>query len=113
MAKRNEELASILRHRITLLSPLHTIGAGGETVENWVEEAEVWAAIVPLQASEQPFAEQLTAEARRRVTIRYRAGVGTHMRVVFHGQTHEIRSVICPDEARERLVLIIECLEGI
>ena len=108
MVKRNETLSSLLRHRILLQQPVNTVGVGGEVVQDWEDVAEVWAAIEPLQGSEQPFAEQLEAQNRSRITIRYRAGVGTEMRVVFQERAHGIRSVICPDEARERLVLIVE-----
>lgn len=108
MAKESIDLASMLRHRITLQRAVHSFGAGGDAEESWEDVAEVWAAIEPLGGSERLFGERMAAEKKSRITIRHRDGVDTAMRVVFGERNYAIRSVTCPDEAQERLVLSVE-----
>jgi SPP1 family predicted phage head-tail adaptor len=54
----------------------------GETVQQWVELATVWASIEPLSAREFIASAKTQAEIVARIVIRYRDGLDASMRLV-------------------------------
>lgn len=95
-----------LRHRVTFVQDQEVPdGMGGVTVQP-VDVATVWAAVEPLQGRERYAAQQVQAETSHRVTIRYRAGLNTAMRIRFQGRMFNILAIIDPEERREQLQLL-------
>lgn len=82
--------AGDLRHRITLQSPPAARDALGARSGAWVDEAEVWAAALPLSSRELMAAGQIQSEISVRFRIRYRAGVLPSWRVLWRGVPHAI-----------------------
>lgn len=110
--RKNGDLPSCLRHRITLQQPVLTAGEGGHYSIAWQDVATLWASVRPLEnrglTAEALFAEQLVAKVSHEVVLRYRAGVAADMRVVFEGRYFNIRSVVNVDERGETLRLLVE-----
>lgn len=102
--------AGRLRHRITLQSATTTQDATtGEITPTWANWlADEPAEFVPLSAREfiAAAAGQVLAEAR--VTIRWRSGVTSAMRLMHDGTTYNIGAVL-PDNksGREWLTLLV------
>jgi len=98
-----------MRERVTLQAPVRTPdGAGGGDV-TWTESATVWAKVEERGGDERAAGERLAAEARFRVTIRYRSGVTAEMRALWNGRALDIASLRDPD-GRKRL-LVLDCEE--
>lgn len=103
-----QDMASRLRQRVTLETPVLTAEAGGHFNQTWQTVARVWAAIEPLNGAELWFGEQLEGRINHRITLRYRNDLTSAMRIVFGERIFNIRSVHCPSEAREILVISAE-----
>lgn len=83
-----------LRHRITIQSPTVVAdGSGGYTVSGYSEVATVWAAVIPLTAQEQYFAQQLNQRTTHRIRTRYRNDVTAAMRILLGTRSFEIVGV--------------------
>lgn len=75
--------AGLLRRRITLQKPATTRGSAGEIMRNWVDVCtDVAAAIQPLSGRELFAAAQVQSSIDTKVTIRWRPGVISTMRVL-------------------------------
>lgn len=108
MAKQSD-IASRLRHRITLEKMQLISTEGGQFIQNWQVIDTVWAEIVPSSSGgESLFGEQLEAPVSHRITLRYRADVDAQMRVAFGERIFNIRKVFSPEERRETLVMLAE-----
>ena len=98
-----------LRERVTLQLPVRTPdGAGGAAV-SWTAGTPVWAKVEERGGGERVEGERLAAKARLRVTIRYRSGITTEMRVMRDGKALNILSLRDPD-GRKRF-LLLDCEE--
>lgn len=95
-----------LRHRITIQELIKVDDGYGGTVETWQNIATVWAAIAPLRGSERYTAQQVQSELTHKVTIRYRAGIKTQMRIVYKDKIFEIEAIIDVEERRQWLELL-------
>lgn len=77
-------------------------GAGGQQV-TWSTYATVSAYILPLTGNERLQADRLENPLRKRITIRYRAGVEERDRVLYNGQAHHIQYIADIEERRQWL----------
>ena len=99
--------AGILRHRVTLQSPVETRGPDYAEVQRaWTDVATVWASIEPLSARELFQNLEVSSELTTRVRIRWMAGVSAKWRVLFGVRVFEIQSVLNPGEANIDLELL-------
>ena len=108
---------SLLRHRLTLQSVTRTRTEGGGFAEAWGPDqgaaaATVWAAIEPLDGSEQLRGMAMQEALTHRIRIRYRAGVTGKMRGVSEGRVFHFRRVINMGERGELLEILAEELKS-
>lgn len=105
-----------LRHRLTLQQEVKTPdGAGGYT-RAWQNIADLWAEISPISTrviygSEKLFAGQMQASLSHKVTIRYRSGLSTAMRLLFDNRIFNIRAIYNVQENKDVIELLVE--EGV
>ncbi|MDX2155139.1 MAG: phage head closure protein [Hyphomicrobiaceae bacterium] len=93
----------VLRHRLTLESPVRTDDGGGGAHVVWVPTAEVWGALSARTGSEPIVAEQTAGRVTHEIAIRHRAGVAPSMRFRRASRTFEIVAVLDMEEQRGRL----------
>lgn len=106
-------LAARLKHRVTIQQRSRSDdGAGGSSV-SWSNVAIVWAELRSREsgADEKAAGGQLQAQARLQMTMRYRSGITSDMRVLYRGQSYNIRRVENVDHANVLLELLLE--EGV
>jgi SPP1 family predicted phage head-tail adaptor len=97
-----------MRERVTLQSPSRTPdGAGGAEV-TWTSGATIWVKVEEQRGSERLAGERLAAGTKLRLTIRYRSGITTEMRVLWNARVLNIRAVGNPDGRKRFLVLDCE-----
>lgn len=80
----------LLNKRISISGKSKTKSSYGGYVEDWVEIAMVWANIKPLRGRELFQAKQVQAEIETKITIRYRTGIKSDMRVTYGDRTFQI-----------------------
>ena len=95
-----------LRQRVSLQSPPATSDGMGGVTGDWTDEAEVWAAVWPVGATEQVQAAQTVMTVSHRVRIRYRSDLLGSWRVKFGTRFLAIVSIVNPNEAGRLLDLI-------
>lgn len=78
-------------------------GLGGH-VESWTEIATLFARIEPVAAGARFGAGQTVETTTHRITIRYRSGIASGMRLVRNGRVFAIVSAHDPDETGRYLV---------
>lgn len=96
-----------LRHKMTLQEPVDVQDSTtGAMVRTWQDIAPVWASLEPLSAREFVAAGAEQSEVSARVTIRYREGVTSKMRLVYRGLAYDIKGVLAdPKSGLEYLTL--------
>lgn len=82
-----------LDRRVTLQAPTVTKDARGGPVTQWVDQATVWAEVVPLRGREFVETAQVVAGAELKVRMRYRTGVLESWRVVHEGTAYDIQHI--------------------
>jgi SPP1 family predicted phage head-tail adaptor len=98
-----------LRHQVYLQGLTRTEDEGGGGAEVWGDDAgPIWAEVRPLSGNEALRAMQAEATVTHQVTMRYRPGVTTGMRIRFGTRYLDIRRVIDPEERRVELQLLCE-----
>lgn len=103
--------AGKMRHRITIQQRSgSTQNSFGSPQTTWVTFATVWAEVGPLSGRELIAAQSVQSEISQQVTLRYRAGITTAMRVLFGPRVFNINSVLDENEAHEKITLL--CTEG-
>jgi SPP1 family predicted phage head-tail adaptor len=104
-------LAARLKHRVVIQQRvLSADGAGGST-ESWSSVATVWAELRARSGSERSFAGKLETRATHALTMRYRSGITSDMRVSYGGRQFNIRRIDNVNEAGVLLELQLE--EGV
>lgn len=108
--------AKVLRHRISIEAQGYTQDQNtGEMVNSWTAFAsEIAAGIAPVSARELLTSAAEMPGADTRITIRYRSGVTTAMRVkhLASGALYDIQGVLPdPDSGLEWLTLV--CKSGL
>ena len=99
--------AGNLRHRIALQRKQQTQNPQtGAMVTTWVTEATVPAAVEPLSAREFVAAQAVQSNVSVRITVRYRPGITSAMRLLHDGKVYNITGVLADkDSGREYLTL--------
>lgn len=103
--------AGKLRHRIAIQDKTITLDSGGIPTETWADIAggsSIPASLEPLKGREYFQAAAVSAENTIPVTIRYRPGVTSALRIVYGSRILNIRSVIDVDERHVKLILLCE-----
>jgi len=103
--------AGRLRHRVTLQSKGYAANEYGERVVSWVSRKVVWAAIEPLSGKEYFSQQQIQAEARVRIVMRYYSSIDESWRILNDGKYYEVVDVINHDE-RDRMMTVY-CRQGV
>lgn len=78
---------------------------------SWNTETTVWGSIEPLSGREYFSQQQVQAEARVRIVMRYNADIDTTWRVKNDGRYYDIVDVINPNDRNHMLVLM--CRQGV
>lgn len=109
--KRNDnEIASgELRHRVSFLKRVVTVKSG-ITKETWEPAFSCWAMVEPLASREYWQAAALSREDEQRITIRYRKGVDSAMRIRFRDDVFAIHSIINPNARNIKLELLVKSI---
>lgn len=94
-----------LNRRVQILQLCKERDAYGGEIGEWREVARVWAEIIPVSGSEQMFAQQVTAEAVVRITIRYLPWLTVLHRIKYGDKQYEIIGTIDTDTAHKATVL--------
>jgi SPP1 family predicted phage head-tail adaptor len=95
-----------LRHRIEIQKKTVESDALKQEMETWTPFASCWARVEPLNGREYIAAGQVNAELTARITMRYREGVTSDMRVVCKEKVFEILGVVNTDMRNIELVLM-------
>jgi len=106
--------AGRLRHQVVVQQPDPTVDTYGQPVRGWATVATVWAAVEPLNGREFFKAQEVQAETRVRMRLRYGseiASISQSWRVTFSGKVYNILSVIQPAEIDREIILM--CGEGV
>lgn len=97
-----------LDERITIEQPAKTQNSVGETELTWSTFATTWAKVESLTGREIERYGEVVGFSGHKVTMRFRSGVTTAMRVIYDGRTLEIGSII---ERDGRWYLELICTE--
>lgn len=107
-----EHISSRLRHRLTLQQPILMPDGAGGYARTWQNVADLWAKVAPYghrdALSEQLADQKLRPRVTHRVSLRWRSGVTTDMRLLFEGRALNIRAVIDVKERGEMLEILAE-----
>lgn len=99
--------AGDLRTRVEIQQPVRVGSGTGGRVE-WQTYAAAWADVKPVRSTDRTDDGHFQTVRLARVTIRYREGVKSKMRVVIGSRVLEIVSVIDVDERHRQLDLLCE-----
>jgi SPP1 family predicted phage head-tail adaptor len=99
----------LLRSRVYLQTLTRTEDEGGGGVGAWGGEVAAWARLEHVAGNERLRGMQVVPGTTELITIRYRAGVTTAMRVRYGSRLFDIKDVSDPDE--RRTVLLLQCEE--
>jgi SPP1 family predicted phage head-tail adaptor len=81
-----------------------------QDVETWATlVADIWAAIEPVRGREFFAARQISSEVTHKITISYRSGLSSKVRVKYQSRYFRVESIIDPAEAHEDMELM--CVE--
>lgn len=100
-------LAGSLRDRITIQSKADTFDAFGQPISAWSEYAVVWANVLFINGKEAISSQIDTASKSVSMRIRWRTDINTGMRVIFNGETYNIKAVL-PDHNRVFIDLVTD-----
>lgn len=103
------DTAGRLRHRLTIQAETRDQNGYGEETRSWSDVAEVWGEAKCLAGREAIRAQQTCPEANWLVTIRWRPGITSDMRVVYDGRILNI-GFVRQGTVTDRLEL--ECIEA-
>lgn len=106
--------AGRLRNKVTLQSRVLTPNAVNEEVASYVDLADVFASIEPIQGREFFAAQQVQADVTTRIRIRFRADAVPTMRVKFVSADgspqqvdyYDIEAVMHTNERRRETILM-------
>jgi len=99
--------------RIRIERAVETVGTIGDVSKAWSTLATVWAAVADARSGrgEQLQDDRTMATATTRFTVRQRSDVTAAMRIVWRGETYNIRSI--PDRSPRRLYMDILAERGV
>lgn len=96
---------------ITLQAKSVARDAVGEAVPEWYDVATVWAKVKDLSGRELIAARAVQSESARRITLRWRTGVTSDMRIIHQGRALAITAP--PRMIGRRQWLELDCSEGL
>ncbi len=113
-SKRNT--STRLRHRLTLQQEVQTADGAGGYIRSWQNITDLWAEISQVSGrsiygSEKLQYGKIQSGITHKITIRYRSGISTAMRLLFENRAFNIRAVTNIRENDEILELLVE--EGV
>ena len=94
-----------LNRRVEILQFFKDRDEYGGEIGEWKTVAKVWAAISPVSGTEQMFAQQVTAEAVVKITIRYLPWLDVMHRIMYGGKLYEIVGTMDADTAHTQTIL--------
>lgn len=97
--------AGHLNRRITFQALSKVQDETGQLVDTWDNVTNAWAAIADISGREFLGADAQQNAAQTKITIRYRAGITTAMRVLHGSDTYSIHAVLGTD----RVLLLLMC----
>lgn len=98
-----------LRHRITIQKPVSTQDEFGQPTDSWDNVITLWAKVEDLSGREYFIAQQVPAsQVNARITIRWRVGIKSEMRIVHGDRILNIKAVLDPDGRRKWLHLMCQ-----
>lgn len=97
-----------LRHRLVLEDVSRVYDGSGGATESWQQQAELWAALRPLQGSEREHADKLAGHVSHEIWIRHRSGVTQQMRFRSGERIFEIRAIVDVGERGRFLKCLVE-----
>lgn len=107
--------AGKLRHKVVIQSPVETQDTATGAMEViWVNDASVWAAIEPISGREFIASQSEQSKVTARITIRYRSGITSKMRLYHEAQNkyYNIEAILSDkDSGLEYLTLPVS--EGV
>jgi SPP1 family predicted phage head-tail adaptor len=114
--KGSKNIATILRHRLTLQQEARTADGAGGYVRSWNNIGELWAEISSLSnrsvfGYEKLVADQIQSVITHKIIIRYRNNIITDMRLLYESRIFNIRAIKNVNENNEILELLVE--EGV
>ena len=104
--------AGKLNRRVTIKELADGQDEIGQPVQTWTDVATVWTHIRHLSGVETIKADADTSSVKASVRIRRRTDVDAGMRVYLGALVYEIKAVLPDEEARDRLDLACEVVNG-
>ncbi len=102
--------AGRFRHRVTIQKKTVGQDSTGGITETWSKFADnIPAAIDVGGGGEAVASQQVAAKSNAEISIRWRPGVTTTMRVLYNGEVFNIEEVV-PDSSTGRKVLTLVCV---
>lgn len=102
-----------LRHRVTIEGATTTQGSYGEPLQTWgTIVADEPADVRPASGNEFIQAAAVQARIDTRITIRYREGIDSTMRVQMQSRQFQIRAALPDPTYRRHLTLMCEEIVG-
>lgn len=102
-----------MRTRLAYQLPTETIDADGTTIKAWVDQFELWARVRQVEGSETVVNQQVIAQVKHQVTVRYRPDFNPAGRFVVRpdGRILNIEAVL--DDETRRAELAVACVERV
>lgn len=106
--------ASLLRHRITLLTQQSVVNELGEHLTEWVATKKIWAHVTPLSVKDMMAAQGTGSKMIARAVVRNQQGITSGMRIEHNNQQYAIVGDPLPDPrtGKEYLTLMLESISG-
>jgi SPP1 family predicted phage head-tail adaptor len=103
-----------LNRRVTIQRPSTSQDEYGQPTDDWQEFITTWARISTITGKElYALGPGFTAQVTHNISIRWRSGVTSAMRINYRGRIFQVQSVSDPDENRVELdILCLEINEG-
>ena len=98
--------AGELRHKIAFQVKTSTADGMGGFTHTWADSLDAFAAIWPLQASENLESMKLEHSVTHKIRVRYQTGVTADMRIHFGDRYFEIISITNKDERNIQLDIL-------
>jgi SPP1 family predicted phage head-tail adaptor len=99
---------SELRHQVVIEQPTNADDGGGSKVPSWSTLYTTRAKISDPKAHEKISAEKMEQKITHVVTMRYRSGIDTGMRIRFGSRYFYIKTITNPGERNRWLVMTAE-----
>lgn len=91
----------LFRHRVEIQEHTEIRGADGEIVREWKTVNRWWCSLDPLSGQELQYAQQVHAQAKVRIRMRYCKGLTTKHRIKWGERYYNILDARCFNELLE------------